>query len=50
MHTAFFFGEDSLPSQFDCRVMENGVEVANAVLTVFRPQDLKQFVRETFTP
>lgn len=45
-----FFGEDSLPSQFDCRVMENDVEVANAVLTVFRPQDLKQFVRETFIP
>lgn len=44
-----FFGEESLPSQFDCRVTENGLEVASAVLTVFRPQNLQQFVQETFT-
>lgn len=41
-----FFGEDALPSQFDCRVTEKGVEVARAVLTVFRPAGLEQFIQE----
>lgn len=42
-----FFGEDSLPSQFDCHVYENGKEVASATLTVYRPQNLQQFISET---
>ena len=31
-----------------CRVLENNTEVASAVLTVYRPRDLQEFVRTTF--
>ena len=43
-----FFGQEELPSQFECRVLENNTEVASAVLTVYRPRDLQEFVRTTF--
>ena len=39
-----FFGQEELPSQFECRVLENNTEVASAVLTVYRPRDLQEFV------
>lgn len=35
-----FFGQEELPSQFECRVLENNTEVASAVLTVYRPHGL----------
>ena len=31
-----------------CRVLENNTEVASAVLTVYRPRDLQEFVRTNF--
>lgn len=43
-----FFGQEELPSQFECRVLENNTEVASAVLTVYRPRDLQEFVRTNF--
>lgn len=45
-----FFGQEELPSQFECRVSENGAEAASAVLTVYRPSSLQQFVQETSHP
>ncbi len=44
-----FFGEESLPSQFDCRVLHNGEFAAGAVLTVYRPSSLSDFVKENFS-
>lgn len=41
-----FFGEESLPSQFDCTVTHEGTPSAQAVLTVYRPSDLQTFIRE----
>ncbi len=36
-----FFGQEGLPSQFECRAEMNGNVVATANLTVFEPEDLE---------
>lgn len=48
IRAASFSDQEELPSQFECRVLENNTEVASAVLTVYRPRDLQEFVRTTF--
>ncbi|MDO4937193.1 MAG: 3-hydroxylacyl-ACP dehydratase, partial [Sutterellaceae bacterium] len=35
-----FFGQEGLPSQFECRAEMNGNVVATANLTVYEPDDL----------